>query len=565
MTLSPELVRERARDILRRRLEKQKERQDQDVVDWAHANFYAQPVDGEDDTYRGPIRLALFQQGVLRVVLQRHAGRWRYSTGLLSSIKKTGKTTLSGIIARYFAEVRAQWGEIYCIGNDFDQARDRAFAACRTSIKMTPGVIRRNANDEYIIPGAWHAQKTILTCLLTGCVIKPIAVDARGEAGGNPNLTVWTELWGFEYKEALDFWNEMTPVPTRDSMRLVETYVGYDGESHLLRGLFDGAQAGRQMTNHEFALIASRTSLSPEMSEEDVRNTTPADPDDYTRFLGAFEECEGNPDALVPIWVNDSSGICMYYDEGLLARRMPWLKGERGAKYYREQEATMPTPAFQRMHLNQWVGGEGEFVPLVLWDSLACRVVPEYTKEPGTLPPFLPGDKTPCVLGVDAATSNDCFGIVAVTRHPANPKDIAVRAVRRWEPPKGGHIDYSEPEAFIRLVVDQYNVQQVAYDPYQLESMMQTFRQENLVWCEEFAQGGDRLTADRALFDLIVNKRIWHDGSTILREHMANANAKVQKDEDSKMRIVKRAPMRKVDLVVALSMAAHRCLYLNLG
>lgn len=543
--VTPEAIREQAKRILAKRLVEQERRKTTDIVDYAHENYYVVDEDGEAQ----PIALAPFQQGVLRCVMQRNdKGRLRYSTALISTIKKTGKTTMSGVVARFVAEVKTRMGEVYCIGNDFDQARDRAFKSVSESIRLTPGATQR-AGD-WILPGRWIVQKTMVSCLSSGSTIKPIAVDSRGEAGGNPDLTVWTELWGFEYKEAIDFWNELTPVPTkRDSMRLVETYAGYDGESHLLRGLFDTAQAGHQLTNHEFALIACAN-----------------DETQYEQFLSAFEETAGDPAAPVPIWANDNAGLLMYYDEDEplgQARRMPWQRGEEGDTYYREQEAMLKPPAYARVHRNKWVGGEGEFVPMQWWDALTCKVVQDYHGEPDTLPLFTPG-KTPVILGVDAATTSDCFGVVAVTRHPNDPTMVAVRAVRRWEPPPGGRIDYSEPEAFIRMACATYNVQQIAYDPYQLEEMMQRLRRESVAWCEEFNQGTDRLIADSALYDLINNKRIYHDGNEVLREHVANANVKLQKDEDSKMRIVKRAANRKIDLVVALSMAAHRCLYLNL-
>jgi len=221
-----------------------------------------------------------------------------------------------------------------------------------------------------------------------------------------------------------------------------------------------------------------------------------------------------------------------------------------------------------------------EFIPIGLWDR--C-----WDKD---LSPLLPGASDPIVLGVDAAVSGDCFGIVAVTRHPAKHSDVAVRAVRKWDPPPGGSIDFFEPECFLRFLcqggcagghpqyepwrnsaceacesgpyLPPHNVVQIAYDPYQLESMMQSLKRDMVTWCEPFGQQKDRLIADSSLRDLVVNMRISHDGNQTLRDHVQNAGAKVSRDEDSKIRIVKKAPDRKVDLLVATSMAAHRCLYL---
>jgi phage terminase large subunit-like protein len=385
-----------------------------------------------------------------------------------------------------------------------------------------------------------------MTCLPTGTQIKAISVDAKGEAGGKQAMTIWTELWGFEYDDALRFWDEMTPVPTvPDSFRMVETYAGYDGESTLLWNLYQIGLEGRQMTAHDLA----------------VAGMTDAPGESYAELLYAFKETNGNPDALVPVWVNEAATLFMYWDSGLNARRMPWQLGQDGEDYYRGEEAILPTNAFRRLHFNEWVGAESAFVPIESWD--AC-----YDE---ALPPLLPGDKTPIVLAVDAATTHDCFAIVAISRHPTKKDEVAVRACRKWDPKdEGGYVHYEEPEAFLREACKAHNVVQICYDPYQLEDMMQRLRKEGVAWCEPFPQSQDRLKADRQLYDLIVHRRLHHkEDPTMpkqpLREHVLNANSKVQKDQDSTMRIVKKTGNRKIDLTVAMSMGASRCLYLLLG
>ncbi len=177
---------------------------------------------------------------------------------------------------------------------------------------------------------------------------------------------------------------------------------------------------------------------------------------------------------------------------------------------------------------------------------------------------MLPGDRTPLVVGIDAAVTGDSFGLVAVSRHPDRNDDIAVRIVRKWDPPQGGAIDYSEPEATIRELCSRYSVTEVAYDAYQLHDFAARLRREGLAWFKEFPQGGDRLTADKTLYDLIRDRRVSHDGNPELRQHIANANAKLEKDQDSKLRIVKKTQNRKIDLAVALSMACRECLRLLL-
>ena len=184
---------------------------------------------------------------------------------------------------------------------------------------------------------------------------------------------------------------------------------------------------------------------------------------------------------------------------------------------------------------------------IALWD--ACQA---------SLPPL--DARTPLVLAADAGVSNDCFGLVGVSRHPERHEDVAVRLVRVWEP-RGSALDFPSIEQEIRAIHAAFSVVQLCYDPYQLHQMAQQL--SSAMWCDAFSQGQPRLEADKLLLDLIQARRIAHDGDTQLRTHMDHADRKTDTDS-RKLRIVKRSPSQKVDLAVALSMAAARCLELNL-
>ena len=171
--------------------------------------------------------------------------------------------------------------------------------------------------------------------------------------------------------------------------------------------------------------------------------------------------------------------------------------------------------------------------------------------------------RVPIVLAADAGVNNDSFALVGVSRHPQANDAIAVRVVREWKPPRNGQIDFSAVEAAITQVCNTWNVVQLAYDPYQLHDMATRLQRNGTVMTREFNQANDRLEADKGLHDLIVQTRIFHDGTNPLREHVDNANKKVD-TESRKIRIVKRESSRKIDLAVALSMASYRCLKLPL-
>lgn len=535
----------------------------QDIVRWAEARFFIARGGGQ------PIQLLPHQKCILRMAFKRRAnGHFMFRLIMYSTIKKSGKTAIGAVAGRWMAETQLTYGDIYAIGNDLKQAKERSYEQIRMSIELTPKYNRQRK----MLAGQWDLRNQLTSHYLpTFSNIQAIAVDAKGEAGGKQALTIWTELWGFQYDDALKFWAEMTPVPTEPvSLRFVETYAGFDGESELLRGLYDRGLEGKQMTAHDMALAGA----------------TDEPGETYEELLYAFKETNGDPNALVPVWINEAAGQFMYWDEGEVARRMPWQLGAEGEEYYKTEAHDLPPKQFERLHLNRWVGAESEFVPIEKWDE--C-----YDPE---IPGLIPGDKTPIVLSLDAATTGDCFGITALARHAQATDEVDVRAYKLWNPKEeGGRIDYEGPEDFVRLIcgggclnghgrskpnkdcefcqagqfdVAAHNVVQICYDPYQLEDMMNRLRKEAVAWCEPFPQNQPRLKADRELYNLIIHKRIHHRENPKapghLRQHVLNANAKLQKDQDSTMRIVKKAESRKIDLCVSMSMGADRVLYLNL-
>ncbi len=264
----------------------------------------------------------------------------------------------------------------------------------------------------------------------------------------------------------------------------------------------------------------------------------------------------------------------------------PWTaRPGRDGAWRDGQAATLPDQ--QLLHFapetaaDALAGDEtSEYIPPQIWD--ACR-------DQG-LPEFLPGDRTPMVLGVDGAVTGDTFGVVAVTRHPDRPDHPAIRACKLWDPRiMKRPVDLDEAERFIRFLheggcplshppsmplegcrdcaagsftVPGFNLILVVYDSFQVEQMMQRLRQA--LWCEPFSQMRDREIADSLMHKLALRGHLAHTGDLNLRQHVLNARAKLSKDEDSRMRMVKRSPRRKIDLAVAASMAIKRALELNL-
>ena len=250
-----------------------------------------------------------------------------------------------------------------------------------------------------------------------------------------------------------------------------------------------------------------------------------------------------DPDISPELYVNGRTAV--YWN----TRR--YLSWQQNNPDYYAQEAIEKTPAeFRRQHDNEWVSSESAFLDSIAWWD-ACK---------GELPPLR--DKQAIVVALDAAVSGDCFAVVGVSRENER---VALRFARKWTPPVNGVIDYADVEAFIRWLPTAFNVVEFAYDPYQLHDMTQRLSRDGVGWFRPFPQGADRLVADKHLYDTIRDQRIIHDGgndANEVREHANNAN---RKDDDNKLRIIKRAEHLKIDLVVALSMCNAEAKRLNIG
>lgn len=485
-----------------------------DPVDWAQRNYYV--IDPLTDQ-PGLIRVARHHKGILRFALD---PAHQIQTFVFSSIKKSGKSAIGGLAGRYLAENSGNRAEVYFVANDKEQARGRGYQSVLSSLELNP-LFNRPRNE---LPGKWKVIQLHAIHLPTNSAVKAIANDYAGEAGANPVASVWTEIWGLKTESSKRLWSEMTPVLTRArSMRIVETYAGYQDESDILLDLFTTGKAGRRMEP---------------------------------------EEIDWPFDDAPPVWYNEDAGVFMYWDEGVEARRMPWQRGQRAEKYYSTERISLGDVEFERLHMNKWQVSTNPFIPDVWWDRQATE--------------FPPIDKhEPLVLALDGSLTDDSTGLVGVTRHPdrvGHPREVAVRFTKEWVPTGRkasglASINFAEIKEQLGLLNERCNVVVLVYDEYQLAQMAQELTLEAILWAKKFSQSGLREIADKKLYDLIRDRKIWHTGQLDLAQHVKNAAAKAElldNDKHQKIRIVKKSKHAKVDLCVALSMAAYECLRLLL-
>ncbi len=475
-----------------------------DMVAWSQKYFYV------PETADHRLVLAPYQQRAMREALSTdERGLFKYSTVVWSDIKKSIKSTIAGALILWWADTH-EWASIKIVANDLKQADSREAFYARRAIEL---------NRDYFI-GERHVKVTpsgyLIEFPLTHSRIEAIPLDPGGEAGGNDDLVVYTELWAAKNVAAQRMWSETTLSPTKfgKSLRWVETYAGFDGESPVLEQLWrQGVQEGE------------RIDLStPDCDLSDL-------------------ETYANPAARL---------FCLWNTQP----RLPWQTPD----YYSQEAAVLLPNEFNRMHRNQWVSSVAEAIPPEWWQ--ACF-------DPHPLLIDREGKAvdrtTPIVAGVDASVNNDSTSLVLVSRHPRFADHVCERHTKVWVPPVGGKMDYDATltKSLVALKEAGFNLVQIAYDPYQLHHWATQFQREHGVWCREFSQGEARLKADKGLVDLVRDRKMHHTGSEVLTQHIKNCNAKTEPNQDSKLRLVKKAADRKIDAAVALSMAAAECLRLN--
>ncbi len=325
---------------------------------------------------RSGLRLRVWQRAVVEAMFPADGAPSRFETFLISTVKKAGKTTLSGWCALYAALTFGAGETAFVVGNDLEQGDENVFALLVAAVRQA-GLDRSGA-------AVVRSDRIVFE---NGTRIIALASDFAGSAGARFGITLWTEVWAFRHEGHIRLWEELTPIPNRRSLRIVDSYAGFDGDAPVLEPLWRRAMAGERL------------------------------------------------DDELPIFANGR--LWAYIDQGDEARARAWLGDPAEMdSYYAEQAASLRSGTFARLHSNQWQSGEEAFVTAEGYD--ACVV-------PGLLP--APADpRVPVFVGADAATRRDCAAVVAVARIEAEGR-VSVSGdassdlddAARDDPRPGGH------------------------------------------------------------------------------------------------------------------------------
>ena len=232
-------------------------------------------------------------------------------------------------------------------------------------------------------------------------------------------------------------------------------------------------------------------------------------------------------------------GMLMFWSHEPIA---PW----QDAAWLEQMRRELRTGQYLRMAENRWVTSELSFIDMAQWDACTDPDLGRVVNDRGL----------PVWVGVDASVKHDSTAIVAVSWDQRAQK-VRLCAHAVYQPSAKEHLDFELAiEGTLLDLRKRFRVMQILFDPYQMQATAQRLARAGLP-VEEFAQSQPNLTAaSQNLYDLIQghNLAVYPDSGMRLAVSRA-----VAIESPRGWRIAKEKQSHKIDVVVALAMAAHAC------
>ena len=226
-------------------------------------------------------------------------------------------------------------------------------------------------------------------------------------------------------------------------------------------------------------------------------------------------------------------GLLMFWSHKPIA---PWQDAAWLNSMRRERAS-----AFQRQVLNEFASSSAQFIGMDKWDRI---VHPELGHTHADL-------FREVFVGVDASVKHDSSAI-AVVSFDRSAQMVQLCTHRIFQPSPDKPLDFELTiESYLLDLSRRFQVRVVRFDPYQMQSTAQRLAKAGIV-VEEFPQTSPNLTAaSQNLFELINSQALVVYPDEEIRLAISRAVAA------RGWRIGKERQAFKIDIIVALAMAAH--------
>jgi phage terminase large subunit-like protein len=443
-----------------------------------------------------PVEFEAWLLGITNELLSRGPdGRRRYTSAYIGLAKKNNKSTFGAALALYFLVV--------------ESARSRdggmqvyAIAASKDQAKIVFGHAKAMVEASPLLSDYLTVHRDTISNPHTGARFEVLSADAPKTHGKNPSVVICDELHAHETGELYDAM--YTAMIARDEPLFVTlTNAGSNDKgsskcAEVYRRGRDGSDPGMYF-------------YSPTVSDDEL--------DD----MAAWKR------------VNPSSWITI---EKLLAF-----------------QKAMPPYRFERFHLNRWTRADKAWLPRGAWDALDVG---------------RPEPKERVVLGLDMSRSRDTTALAIAA--PRGGGKIAAHGEvwAAWhddqdEPPDAHHVVKGDLIPFelvferVREVCRQYDVQEIAYDPYRIpDETAERLEAEGLPMTKFPQTHTLMVPASQGLFELVTSRRLLREPDEVLDAHIASAAAKDVPGPRNSWRLDKDSARSPSDYAFALAMAVRR-------
>lgn len=493
---------------------------DKAAADLAVAFFEKLLVHSKGEWAGQPFKLQEWQrEDIIRPLFgwKRADGTRRYRTAYIEIPRKNGKSTLSAGLALYLLFADGEPGaEVYSAAADTDQARI-VFEEAQRMVEASPALSEH---------GKVFRRSIIVKSERS--TYRVISADAHTKHGFNAHGIVFDELHAQPNRELWDVLNTSVGARRQPLMIMITTAGVYDPESICWE-------------QHEYA----RQVLSGVIDDPS-----------YFAYIAAADETDDWTSPVV--WAKANPGL-----------------GETIKLDYLEAECkrAINSPAYQntfrRLHLNQWTSQEERWLDMAAWN--ACK-----REKPSLL-------GRACCGGLDLASTTDIAAYV-LCFPPDNddepywlepffwiPQDNMIERVRRDRVPydawvrdgyiyttPGNVIDYDYIEGTIKQLALDYEIQETAFDRWGATRIYQKLEESRMTMVQ-FGQGYASMSPPMKEFlNLILSRRIAHDGNPVLRWMADNVVARI--DPAGNIKPDKAKSKARIDGIVAGIMALDRAL-----
>jgi phage terminase large subunit-like protein len=224
---------------------------------------------------------------------------------------------------------------------------------------------------------------------------------------------------------------------------------------------------------------------------------------------------------------------------------------------------------FKTKHLNEWVNADTAWMDMRAWDACA---------DAGLDLDAFAGQ--PCWIGLDLASKTDIAALVLLFAHPEVsdafvvfgkyylPEDTVANSANsqysgwmrtgRLTVTPGNVIDFSWIEADLIDFASRFEIQSVAFDPFQATQLSTRMMAEGLPMIEVRPTVLNFSEPMKTLEALVLQKKLAHDGDPVLGWMASNVVAHLDAKDNIYPR--KERAENKIDGIVALIMALSRAI-----